>query len=124
MGTKPGAKDGNGAASVGGATRNPEPLVRAFRSLAASAGAANKIRVGLPGFLVDQFWVLSTRSTVQTSVSTPRGSRRWTTADEVAAEMRVRADRVEQAVLGDWSAFAGLGAWKRALRTLNAGSGD
>ncbi len=115
-----GARDLVADAAAVGATRNPEPLVRAFRALAGHAGSANQLRAGLPGFLVDQFWVLSTRSTVHTSVSTPGGSRQWTTADEVAAEMRVRADRVEQASRGDWTAFSGLRAWRRALRTLNS----
>src|SRR3954452_5284733 len=73
-----GARDLVADAAAVGATRNPEPLVRAFRSLAGHSGTANTLRAGLPGFLVDQFWVLSTRSTVQTSVSTPGGSRRWT----------------------------------------------
>lgn len=117
-----GARDLVADAAAVNATRHPEPLVRALRRLAAHASNAPTLRVGLPGFLVDQFWVLSSRRTVHTSVSTPRGSRQWTTADEVAAEMRVRADRVEQAAHGDWTAFEGLGAWRRAMRTLNGSS--
>jgi Zn-dependent protease with chaperone function len=115
-----GARDLVADAAAVGATRNPEPLVRALRRLATHAGDAHTLRAGLPGFLVDQFWVLSCRRTVKTSVSTPGGAREWTTADEVAAEMRVRADRVGQAANGDWSAFEGLGAWRKAMRTLNA----
>jgi Zn-dependent protease with chaperone function len=115
-----GARDLVADAAAVGATRHPEPLVRAFRALVPHARQAHTQRAGLPGFLVDQFWVLSARKTVHTSVSTPGGTRQWTTADELAAEMRVRADRVEQAARGDWSAFNGLRAWKRALRTLNA----
>jgi Zn-dependent protease with chaperone function len=114
-----GVRDLVADAAAVNATRHPEPLVRAFRRLAAHASEAHTLRTGLPAFLVDQFWVLSSRRTVQTSVSTPKGSRQWTTADEVAAEMRVRADRVEQAASGDWSAFEGLGAWRKAMRTLN-----
>ena len=119
-----GARDLVADAAAVTATRNPEPLVRALRSLGTHAKSAHELRTGLPGFLVDQFWVLSRRATVHTSVSTPGGSRTWTTADEVAAEMRVRADRIEQAARGDWSAFEGLRAWRRAMRTLDAsGSG-
>lgn len=117
-----GARDLVADAAAVNATRHPEPLVRALRRLAAHASKVHTVRAGLPGFLVDQFWVLSSRRTVHTSVSTPSGSRQWTTADEVAAEMRVRADRVEQAARGDWSAFEGLGAWRRAMRTLHSAS--
>jgi Zn-dependent protease with chaperone function len=117
-----GARDLAADAAAVGATRHPEPLVRAFRSLVPHARHAHAQRAGLPGFLVDQFWVLSARRTVHTSVSTPGGSRQWTTADEVAAEMRVRADRVERAARGDWSAFEGLGPWRKAMRTLNSSS--
>jgi Zn-dependent protease with chaperone function len=115
-----GARDLVADAAAVRATRHPEPLVRALRQLATHARDAHTLRAGLPGFLVDQFWVLSCRKTVTTSVSTPGGSRQWTTADEVAAEMRVRADRVEQASNGDWSAFEGLTAWRKAMRTLNS----
>ena len=115
-----GARDLVADAAALRATRNPEPLVRAFRALAGHAAAANQLRAGLPGLLVDQFWVLSARKTVHTSVSTPGGTRTWTTADEVAAEMRVRADRVEQAAHGDWTPFEGLRPWRKAMRTLNA----
>jgi Zn-dependent protease with chaperone function len=115
-----GARDLVADAAAVGATRHPEPLVRALRRLAAHAPKAHTLRAGLPGFLVDQFWVLSCRRTVSTSVSTPSGTRRWTTADEVAAEMRVRADRIEQAAHGDWSGFEGLRAWRKAMRSLSA----
>ena len=114
-----GARDLVADAAAVNATRHPEPLVRALRRLAPHAAEAHTLRAGLPGFLVDQFWVLSSRRPVHTSVSTPGGSRQWTTADEVAAEMRVRADRVVQAASGDWTAFEGLGAWRKAMRTLN-----
>ena len=113
-----GARDLVADAAAVGATRNPEPLVRGLRSLAAAAPKAPSLRVGLPGFLVDQFWVLSTRSTVQTSVSGMGKPRTWTTADEVAAEMRVRADRVERAARGDWTAFSDIRAWRRAFRRV------
>lgn len=116
-----GARDLVADAAAVHATRNPEPLVRALRALGGYAASASELRAGLPGFLVDQFWVMSIRSTVHTSVSGPGGTRQWTTADEVAAELRVRADRVEQAARGDWSAFAGLRAWRRAMRTLGSG---
>jgi len=117
-----GARDLVADAAALRATRNPEPLVRAFRALGRHAGAADQLRAGLPGLLVDQFWVLSARKTVHTSVSTPRGTRTWTTADEVAAEMRVRADRVEQAARGDWTLFEGLRPWRNAMRTLDSPS--
>lgn len=115
-----GARDLVADAAAVGATRNPEPLVRALRRLARASPSAHSLRVGRPGFLVDQFWVLSTRSTTRTSVSGMGRSRTWTTADEVAAEMRVRADRVERAAHGDWSAFTNIRAWRAALRTLNS----
>jgi len=113
-----GARDLVADAAAVGATRHPEPLVRALRALGRSSASAHELRAGLPGFLVDQFWVLSTRSTVSTSVEVMGRTRRWTTADEIAAEMRVRADRVERAAGGDWSAFTDMRAWRRALRTL------
>ena len=119
-----GARDLVADAAALRAARNPEPLVRAFRVLGRHAVSANQLRAGLPGVLIDQFWVLSARKTVHMSVSTPSGTRKWTTADEVAAEMRVRADRVEQAAGGDSSGFEGLRPWRKAMRTLNTeGSG-
>jgi hypothetical protein len=60
------------------ATRHPEALSRALFALRPAAPHACLLRVGLPGFLVDQYWVLSTRSQVTTSVSTPTSQRRWT----------------------------------------------
>jgi hypothetical protein len=67
---------------------------------------------------VDQFWVLSSRRTTRTTV----GGRTWTTADEVAAEMTVRADRVAAAARGDWAAFSSTRSWRRALRNLDGRS--
>ncbi len=99
-------------------TFNPAPLARALRHLGEHAGEGSRLRVGLPGFLVDQFWVMSTRSTMTTTVTTGGSSREWTTADEIAAEMRVRADRVERAARGDWSGFGSLRAWRAAVRSL------
>jgi Zn-dependent protease with chaperone function len=100
------------------ATRHPEPLARALYGLRPAAPHASKLRVGLPGFLVDQYWVLSRRMTVTTSVSTPRSSRQWSTADEIAAEMAMRADRVLRASRGDLEALFDLKSWKRAVKGL------
>lgn len=114
-----GARDLVADAAAVRATRNPEALVRALRQLAASAADGSRQKVGAPGFLIDQFWVLSTRSKATTTVSTPGGSRRWTTATEISAEMRVRADRVERAARGDWDAFTDIRSWRRAVRSFN-----
>lgn len=113
-----GARDLVADAAAVGATRHPEPLVRALRHLGALATSGGRLHWRIPGFLVDQFWVVSTRRTTRTTVSGVGGTRTWTTADEVAAEMTVRADRVERAAKGDWSAFTNVRAWRRALRTL------
>jgi Zn-dependent protease with chaperone function len=114
-----GARDLVADAAAVRATRNPEPLVRSLRRLGDAAASAGALRPGLPGFLVDQFWVLSTRSSVQTTVSAMgRTTRTWTTADEVRAEMDVRADRVDRASHGDWTPFTDIRAWRKALRAL------
>ena len=76
------------------------------------------LHVGLPGFLNDQFWVMSTRRTVSTSITGMGTTRSWTTADEVALEMRIRAERLERAAHDDWSGFRGLRAWKVGMRRL------
>ncbi len=75
------------------ATRHPEPLARALYGLRPAAPLANKLKVGLPGFMVDQYWVLSRRITVTTTVSGMGPTRQWSTGDEIAAEMAMRSDR-------------------------------
>lgn len=100
------------------ATRHPEALARALLELRPAAPLANQLRVGLPAFLVDQFWVLSTRMKVTTTVNSPTGSRRWTTADEIAAEMAVRADRMRRVVAGNDVGRPDLRAWRRAVGGL------
>ncbi|MEQ1787556.1 MAG: hypothetical protein ABL966_10920 [Acidimicrobiales bacterium] len=100
------------------ATRHPEPLARALYGLRPAAPVANRLKVGLPGLLVDQYWVLSKRITVTTTVSGMGRSRQWTTADEIAAEMAMRADRVLRGSRGDLDALFDLKSWKRAVRGL------
>jgi len=104
------------------ATRHPDALARALFELRPAAGLAQHLRIGLPGFLVDQFWVLSSRMKVTTTVSGPVGSRRWTTTDEIAAEMAMRSDRMRRAATGDDRALWDLRSWRRAVRTLGTGS--
>jgi hypothetical protein len=100
------------------ATRHPEALARSLYGLRPAAPHANRLRVGLPGFLVDQYWVLSRRATVHTTVSGPMGSRAWSTTDEIAAEMAMRADRVLRGARGDLDALFDLRSWKRAVKGL------
>jgi Zn-dependent protease with chaperone function len=100
------------------ATRHPEPLSRALYGLRPAAPHANQLKVGLPGFLVDQYWVLSRRLTVTTTVSGLGPTRRWTTADEIAAEMAMRADRVLRGARGDLDALFDLRSWKRVVKGL------
>jgi hypothetical protein len=100
------------------ATRHPEPLARALYGLRPAAPHANRLRVGLPGFLVDQYWVLSRRMTVTTTVSGMGRDRQWTTGDEIAAEMAMRADRVLRGSRGELDALFDLKSWKRAVRGL------
>lgn len=101
------------------ATRHPEALGRALFGLRPAAPHAASLRVGLPGFLVDQYWVLSTRSQSTTTISsTAGGSRQWTTADEIAAEMAARADRLHRGAQGEVGALFDMRAWKQATRRL------
>lgn len=100
------------------ATRHPEALARSLYGLRPAAPHASLLRVGLPGFLVDQYWVMSRRATVHTTVSGPMGSRAWSTTDEIAAEMAMRADRVVRAARGDLRALFDLRSWKRAVKGL------
>lgn len=100
------------------ATRHPDALARALYAMRPAAGLGNRLRVGVPGFLVDQFWVLSTRSTVTTTVSTPTSQRRWTTREEIAAEMALRSDRVRRAAQGDERALFDVQAWRTAVGGL------
>jgi Zn-dependent protease with chaperone function len=99
-------------------TSDPAALGRALRSLGEHASEGTMLRVGLPGFLNDQFWVMSTRQNSTTSTSGPRVSRSWTSVDEIALEMQVRAERLEHAAQNDWSGFRGLGPWKKGMRRL------
>jgi len=99
-------------------TSDPSALGRALRSLGEHATEGTMLRVGLPAFLNDQFWVMSTRRTTTTTVSGLGTSRSWTSVDEIALEMHVRAERLERAAHGDWSAFRGLRAWKARMRSL------
>lgn len=100
------------------ATRHPEALSRALFGLRPAAPHAGRLRVGLPAFLVDQYWVLSRRSKVTTTISGPTGARQWTTTEEIAAEMAMRADRVLRGAHGELDALFDLPAWKRAVRGL------
>lgn len=100
------------------ATRHPEALSRALYELRPAAPHANRLRVGLPAFLVDQYWVLSRRAKVTTTVSSPAGSRQWTTTEEIAAEMAMRADRILRGARGDLDALFDLRSWKRAVKGL------
>jgi len=100
------------------ATRHPEALSRALYGLRPAAPHANRLGVGLPGFLVDQYWVLSRRQTMTTTVSGFGGHRQWTTADEIAAEMAMRADRVLRGARGDLDALFDLRGWKRTVKGL------
>lgn len=100
------------------ATRHPEALSRALYGLRPAAPHGHRLRVGLPGFLVDQYWVLSRRLTVTTSISGAGGDRQWSTADEVAAEMAMRADRVLRGARGDLDALFDLRGWKRVVKGL------
>ncbi len=104
------------------ATRHPEPLARALYGLRPAAPLANKLKVGLPGFMVDQYWVLSRRITVTTTVSTPGSTRQWSTGDEIAAEMAMRSDRVLRGSRGDLDALFDLKSWRRAVRGLGTNS--
>lgn len=100
------------------ATRHPEALARAFEELRPAAPHGSRMRIGLPGFLVDQFWVVSTRSKVTTTSSGPRGERTWTTADEIAAELAVRADRARRVASGEAPGEPDLRGWRRAVAGL------
>lgn|GEM_PF-4244966 len=100
------------------ATRHPEALSRSLYELRPAAPHASALRVGLPAFLVDQYWVLSRRAKVTTTVSGPAGSRQWTTTEEIAAEMAMRADRVLRGSRGELAALFDLRSWKRAVKGL------
>lgn len=104
------------------ATRHPEPLARALYGLRPAAPVASRLKVGLPGLLVDQYWVLSKRFTVTTTVSGMGKERQWSTGDEIAAEMAMRADRVLRGARGDLDALYDLKSWKRAVRGLGTDS--
>jgi Zn-dependent protease with chaperone function len=104
------------------ATRHPEALARSLFHLRPAAPWGARIRVGLPGFLIDQYWVLSTRSSVTTTVSTPTSSRAWNNSDEIAAEMTMRADRVLRGSRGELGALFDLRSWKRAVKGLGTDS--
>lgn len=100
-------------------TYDPASLGRALRALAQHAGEGTMLSVGLPAFMGDQFWVMSTRKTTHTTMSVNgRVTRSWSTTDEIVTEMGVRADRLERAARGDWYGFRGLRAWKKAMRRL------
>lgn len=104
------------------ATRHPEPLARALYGLRPAAPVASKLRVGLFGFMVDQYWVLSRRMTMTTTVSGMGPTRQWDTGDEIAAEMAMRADRVLRGSRGDLDALFDLRSWRRAVRGLGTDS--
>lgn len=100
------------------ATRHPEALGRSLFHLRPAAPHASTLRVGLPGFLVDQYWVLSTRTKTTTTVSSTGSTRTWTTADEIAAEMTMRADRILRGSRGEHHALFDFRSWKRAVKGL------
>jgi Zn-dependent protease with chaperone function len=103
------------------ATRHPDALSRSLFHLRPAAPHASELRVGVPAFLVDQYWVLSTRMPTSTSISTTGSHRSWSTTDEIAAEMTMRADRISRGARGDESALFDLHSWKQAVKGLGTG---
>lgn len=103
------------------ATRFPDALVGAFEALRPAALVAASQRLASAGFVVDPFAVLSARGRTTTTVVVNGRRRSWSTEDEVALELHVRAERIARAAAGDPSAMRGLGPWRRAWRALDAG---
>ncbi len=79
------------------ATRHPAALANALRHLAPAASDGNKQRLVRRWYLpVSPFLVMPKRMQSTTSVSGGgRPTRKYTDADEVASELRLRADRAE-----------------------------
>lgn len=100
-------------------TKNPVALVSALRTLRPAALVAPDQRLGI-GMLLDPFAVLSVRLKVSTTVTVNGKSRSWTTAEEVATELGLRADRMERVAQGDSSADDTLGPYRKAWSLLGS----
>jgi Zn-dependent protease with chaperone function len=90
-------------------TKNPQALVGALRDLRPAALVAGSQKFGEVGMLIDPFAVLSVRMKVSNTMTVNGKSRSWSTADEIATEFGVRAERMESVARGDFSALDGLG---------------
>jgi Zn-dependent protease with chaperone function len=100
------------------ATRHPSALASALRRLRPAVLVADRLSTVLLRSLVDPCWVVPTRRRSRTSITSGATTRTFTTADESATELGVRAERMEAlAAGGDPSAF-GAKEYKRRYRSL------
>ena len=76
-------------------TLDPQSLGNAMRKLAEKAGDAIRIDFGAWYLPTNPFLVIPRRFQSTTTVSSGRGKRQWSTADEVRLELMLRADRAE-----------------------------
>ncbi len=90
------------------ASRNPAALATALRDLRPAAAAAHKLQVGNFFVTASPFLVLPKRVQSRTTAGEGEKSRTYSSADEIAAELGLRADRAEKlAAGGDPSEFTG-----------------
>jgi hypothetical protein len=84
------------------ATRHPAALANALRHLAPAASDGNKQRLVRRWYLpISPFLAMPKRLKTTTTISGgKRPERTWTDADEVAAELNLRADRAEALAAG------------------------
>lgn len=78
------------------AARHPEALSSALRSLRPAAPMSNKLQMGSHGVSASPFLVLPTRQPSTTWV----GERSFTSTDEIATELTLRADRADALAAG------------------------
>ena len=99
-------------------TKNPVALVSALRDLRPAALVAPTQRLGSIGMATDPFAVLSVRRKSSTTVTVNGKSRSWSTEDELATELGIRADRMERVSNGEFTALDGLGPFREAWAAL------
>lgn len=99
-------------------TKNPVALVSALRDLRPAALVAPTQRLGSIGMTTDPFAVLSVRRKSTNTVTVNGKSRSWSTEDELATELGIRADRMERVSNGEFAALDGLGPFRKAWAAL------
>lgn len=100
------------------ATRHPQALADALRRLRPAVLVADRLESIVLRSLADPCWVVPTRRRAVTTVTVNGRRRSWTTADESAIELSLRAERLEALAGGADPRAFGARTYRARYRAL------